>query len=122
MRIICLTIKVCRGKESQTATDTLTVPRTTARHCMRKGQGVGHRSFADNFSLSFVSFEDLTIRERNCDVTDWPSCKDIPCDFAYQTLKMRWNDTSQKLGKLNCSGVEGGKRSIPTTSIIQLQT
>jgi hypothetical protein len=35
---------------------------------MRKGQGTGHRSFADNFSSSLVSFEDLAIRETNCDV------------------------------------------------------
>jgi hypothetical protein len=89
---------------------------------VRKGQGVGHSSFADNFSSSLVSFEDLAIQEINCDVTDWPSCKDILCDFAHKTLKMRWNDTSQKLGKLDCSGVEGETRSIPTTSIIKLQT
>jgi hypothetical protein len=89
---------------------------------MRKGQGVVHRSLADNFSSSLVSFEHLAIQEINCDVTDWPSCKDITCDISHKTLKMRWNDTNQKLGKLDCSDVEGEKRSIPPTSIMKLQT
>jgi len=107
--------------EAQTARDTLTVPHTTVRY-MRKGQEVGHGSLADNFSSPLVSFEDLAIWEINCDATHLPNCKDIPCDFAHKALKMRWNDTSQKLGKLDCSGVEGEKRSIPTTSVIKLQT
>jgi len=117
-----MTIKVCHGKESQTARDTLTVPHTIVRYHMRKGQEVGHRSLTDNLSLSLVSFEDLAIREVNSDVTDWSNCKDIPCEFAHEALKMRWNDTSQKLGKLDCSGVEGEQKSIPTTSIIKFQT
>lgn len=59
--------------ESQTARDTLTVSHTTVRYHMRKGQEDGHGSLADNFSLSLVSFEELAIREINCDVTDWPN-------------------------------------------------
>jgi hypothetical protein len=40
---------------------------------MRKGQGVGNRSLADNFPSSLVSLEDQAIPEISCDVTVWPN-------------------------------------------------
>jgi hypothetical protein len=67
---------------------------------MRKREGAGHRLLADNFSSSPVSFQDLTNREINCHVTVCPSCKGVPFDSVYKTLKMRYTDTSQKPGKL----------------------
>jgi len=85
-------MRVYLGRDSHSATDSMTAAHVTVGHLTSRVEGLGHKIFIDNFFSSPRLFDDLDRHKINSCVTVRLNRRDMPCDFGPKQLKLKRGD------------------------------
>ena len=101
-------MRVYLGRDSHSATDSMTAAHVTVGHLTSRVEGLGHKIFIDNFFSSPRLFDDLDRHKINSCVTVRLNRRDMPCDFGPKQLKLKRGDVRVRTR----GGLEGQTRCL----------
>jgi len=89
-------MRVYLSKDSHSANNDMTATHATFKHLTCRVEGVGHKTFMDNFFSSPRLFNDLDRHKINSCGTLWPNRKDMPHDYGPKQPKLKKSDIRVK--------------------------
>jgi len=85
-------MRVYLGRDSHSATYDMAATHTTVRHLTSRVEGLGYKTFMDNFFSSPRLFDDSDRHKINSCGTVRPNRKDMPRDFGPKQMKLKRGD------------------------------